>query len=64
MLGDGLMKCIGLAWGGYQVLYGEGMLRIASVLLLVMGVVTTAGWVLNDIRPRPKRRRSLERDGN
>ncbi|TWV53553.1 hypothetical protein FRZ03_09690 [Streptomyces misionensis] len=60
--GTGLMSCIALAWLGYQALYGEGMLRIASAIMLVIGVVTTAGAILDHIRPRPKRRRSRERD--
>ncbi|MES4889796.1 hypothetical protein [Streptomyces sp. NPDC096012] len=60
--GDRLMTCIALAWFGYQALYGEGMLRIVSALLFVIGVVTTAGAILDRIRPRPKRRRSREQD--
>ncbi|MEW2290700.1 hypothetical protein [Streptomyces sp. NPDC047841] len=60
--GTGLMNCIALAWFGYQALYGEGMLRIVSALMLVIGVVTTVGAILDHIRPRPKRRRSRERD--
>ncbi|MEU1593430.1 hypothetical protein ABZ468_11360 [Streptomyces sp. NPDC005708] len=63
-LGDGLMTCIALAWFGYQALYGEGVLRIFSALMSVVVVVTTAGAILDYIRPRPKRRRSSERDGN
>ncbi|MCQ9185655.1 hypothetical protein KMT30_42840 [Streptomyces sp. IBSBF 2953] len=60
--GDRLMTCVALAWFGYQALYGRGMLRIVSVVMLVIGVVTTAGALLDRIRPRPKRRRSRERD--
>ncbi|GGJ15375.1 hypothetical protein [Streptomyces brasiliensis] len=63
-LGNGLITCIALAWLGYQVLYGEGMLRIFAAFTLVIGVVRTAGDILDYIRPRPKRRRSRERDGN
>ncbi|MEU6576774.1 hypothetical protein [Streptomyces sp. NPDC046805] len=63
-LGGGLMTCIALAWFSYQALYGEWMLRIVSALMLMMIVVTTAGAILDHIRPRPKRRRSREGDGN
>ncbi|MFB7572974.1 hypothetical protein [Streptomyces sp. NPDC056165] len=60
--GNGLMTCIAVVWFGHQTLYGEGVLRIFSALMLVMSVIAIAGAVLNDIRPRPKRRRSRERD--
>ncbi|SFE81846.1 hypothetical protein SAMN02787118_102734 [Streptomyces mirabilis] len=60
-LGNGLMTCIAVTWFGYQALYGDGMLRIASIFFLVVGAVTTAGAVLDYVRPRPKRRRSLEK---
>ncbi|MGW4821087.1 hypothetical protein ACWEP4_19375 [Streptomyces sp. NPDC004227] len=59
--GNGLMPCLAVALFGHQTLYGEGMLRIVSALMLVMSVIAAAGWALIDIRPRPKRRRS--RDG-
>ncbi|MEV7131227.1 hypothetical protein [Streptomyces sp. NPDC093260] len=60
--GTGLTNCMALAWFGYQALYGEGMLRIVSALVSVIGVVTTVGAIPDHIRPRPKRRRSRERD--
>ncbi|MFB7112869.1 hypothetical protein [Streptomyces sp. NPDC056291] len=60
--GNGLMTCLAVAWFGHQTLYGEGLLRIVSALMLVMSVIAAAGLALNDIRPRPKRRRSRERD--
>lgn len=59
-LGNGLMTCIAVAWFGYQALYGDGPLRIASILFLLVGVVTAAGAVLDHLRPRSKRRRSLD----
>ncbi|AJE41304.1 hypothetical protein CP978_15900 [Streptomyces nodosus] len=61
-LGNGLMTCLAMAWFGHQALYGEGLLRIGSALMLVMTVIAVADAVLNDIRRRPKRRRSRERD--
>ncbi|GED89305.1 hypothetical protein TNCT6_63900 [Streptomyces sp. 6-11-2] len=61
-LGNGLMTCIAMAWFGYQALYGDGLLRIGSTVMLVICVIGTASAVLNDIRPRPKRRRSRERE--
>lgn len=60
-LGNGLMTCIAMAWFGYQALYGEGALRIASIVLLIVGVVTTAGAVLDHVLPRPKRSRALDK---
>ena len=59
-LGSGLMTCVALAWFGYQALYGDGPLRIFSVLFLAVGLVTTAGAVLDHVRPRPERRRALD----
>ncbi|PJM93689.1 hypothetical protein [Streptomyces sp. CB01373] len=61
-IGDRLMTCVALAWFGHQALYGQGMLRLLSALMLVVGVVIAAGAVHDHIRPRPKRRRSRERD--
>lgn len=60
-LGNGLMSCVGTAWFGYQALYGEGALRYASILLLIVGAATATGAVLDHFRPRPKRRRAHER---
>ncbi|MFH9981540.1 hypothetical protein ACH4ND_20260 [Streptomyces sp. NPDC017179] len=60
--GDRLMTCAALAWFGYQALCGQGIQRIVSVLMLVIGVVIAAEAVHDHIRPRPKRRRSRERD--
>jgi hypothetical protein len=60
-LGKGLVTCISVPWFGYQALYGQGVLRIGSIFFLVMEVVATAGAVLDYFRPRPKRRRSLEK---
>lgn len=60
-VGGGLMTSIAVAGFGYQALNGEGMLRIASVFFLVMQVLAIAGAVLDFFRPRPKRRRSLEK---
>lgn len=60
-LGKGLLTCIAVTWFGYQALYGEGALRIASIVFLVAEVLSTAGAVLDYVRPRPKRRRSLEK---
>ncbi|MFD8911784.1 hypothetical protein [Streptomyces sp. NPDC059575] len=61
-LGEGLMNCVALAWFGYQTLYGQGLMRIASAVMLVICVIGTAGWVVNDVRRRPKRRRARERE--
>lgn len=60
-LGSGLMTCIAVAWFGNQALYGEGGLRIASIILLLAGAVTTAGAILDHVLPRPKRRRALDK---
>ncbi|MEU1192748.1 hypothetical protein [Streptomyces sp. NPDC005859] len=58
---NGLMTCIAVAWFGYQALYGEGGLRIASIALLIMGAATTVGAILDHVLPSPKRRRALDR---
>jgi hypothetical protein len=55
------MTCIAVAWFGNQALYGEGGLRIASIVLLLVGAVTTAGAILDHVLPRPKRRRALDK---
>lgn len=60
-LGFGLMTCIATAWFGYQALYGEGARRIVAIPFLVMGVATAVGGILEYVRPRPRRRRSLEK---
>lgn len=60
-LGKGLLTGIAVPWFGYQALYGEGALRIASIVFLVAEVLSAAGAVLDYVRPRPKRRRSLEK---
>ncbi|WRZ94911.1 hypothetical protein OHB54_41250 [Streptomyces sp. NBC_01007] len=59
-LGKGLVIFILLTSLGRQALYGEGPRQILSVLFSVMGVMATAGAVLDHVRPRPKRRRSAE----
>lgn len=60
-LGRGLMNCVAVAWFGYQAVYGEGPMRIASIILLIAGVVLTAATVLDHALPRPKRRRALDK---
>lgn len=59
-LGNGLMTCVAVAWFGYQALYGEGMMRVSSVVLLLVGAATAVGAVIDHAFPRPKRRRTLE----
>ncbi|MFF5536674.1 hypothetical protein ACFY71_30135 [Streptomyces cinerochromogenes] len=61
-LGSALLTCVGVAWCGYQAVYGDGALRIFSVFVLVIAAVTGAGAVLDHVRPRPQRRRARERD--
>jgi hypothetical protein len=55
--GNGLMTCMAVVWFGHQAVYGEGGLRIASIVLLIVGAVTAVGAVLDHVLPRPKRRR-------
>ncbi|MFE2964940.1 hypothetical protein ACFXKC_14955 [Streptomyces sp. NPDC059340] len=42
--------------------YGTGMYRVASILMLITGGVTPVGTALDRIRSRPKRRRGREQD--
>jgi hypothetical protein len=63
-LGSGLVTCIALIWFGNQALYGEGALRVFSILMLIALVATTALAILDRVRPRPKRRRARECDAD
>ncbi|MFJ8348463.1 hypothetical protein ACIQ9J_19220 [Streptomyces sp. NPDC094153] len=63
-IGDRLVTGVALVWFGHQALYGQGIQRIVSILMLVIGAVTTAGALFERVNSRPKRRRSRERDAD
>ena len=55
-LGSGVRTCVAVAWFGHEALYGEGGLRIAAIALLLLGVLTAVGAIIDHVLPRPKRR--------
>lgn len=57
-----IMFCVSLLWACGESLYGTGMYRVASILMLIIGGVTLVGMALDHIRPRPKRRRAHKQD--
>ncbi|MER5432948.1 hypothetical protein [Streptomyces sp. NPDC002588] len=55
-----IVFCISLLWAGGEAIYGTGMYRVTSIVMLIIGGVTLAGAAHDRIRPRPKRRKARE----
>jgi hypothetical protein len=61
-LGTTFLNCLALVWFADNAITDSGGLQLFSILMLIFAAMMAGMAVLDRIRPRPKRRRSRERD--